>query len=131
VEAVSNPAKLGIIAGRGDLPVRLVEAARATGREVYVLAIKNQVEQPLDGIPHDWIRLGAAGKALDLLRANGVVDLVFAGAVKRPSLGALMPDAPRSPAARSAMTGCCAPSSPNSRPRGFTWSEPTTCCAGW
>lgn len=93
MEAVSKAAKLGIIAGRGDLPVRLVEAARASGREVYVLAIKNQVDQPLDGIPHDWIRLGAAGKALDLLRANGVVDLVFAGAVKRPSLGALMPDA--------------------------------------
>lgn len=93
MEAVSKPAKLGIIAGRGDLPVRLVEAARAAGREVYVLAIKNQVDQPLDGILHDWIRLGAAGKALDLLRANGVVDLVFAGAVKRPSLGALMPDA--------------------------------------
>ena len=93
MEAVSNAAKLGIIAGRGDLPVRLVEAARAAGREVYVLAIKNQVEHSLDGIPHDWIRLGAAGKALDLLRANGVVDMVFAGAVKRPSLGALMPDA--------------------------------------
>jgi DUF1009 family protein len=93
VEAVSKPAKLGIIAGRGDLPVRLVEAARAAGREVYVLAIKNQVEQSLDGIPHDWIRLGAAGKALDLLRANGVVDLVFAGAVKRPSIAGMMPDA--------------------------------------
>lgn len=90
---MSKAAKLGIVAGRGDLPVRLAEAARAAGREVYLLAIKNQVDQPLDGIPHDWIRLGAAGKALDLLRANGVVDLVFAGAVKRPSLGALMPDA--------------------------------------
>lgn len=92
-EAVSNAPKLGIIAGGGDLPVRLIEAARAAGRELYVLAIKNQADLALpDGIAHDWVRLGAGGKGLDLLRAAGVRDIVFAGRIKRPSLTALMPD---------------------------------------
>lgn len=91
---MSNSApKLGIVAGGGDLPVRLIEAARAAGRELYVLAIKNQADFALhDGIPHHWVRLGAAGKGLELLHAAGVRDVVFAGRIKRPSLGALMPD---------------------------------------
>lgn len=93
-EAVSSLSKLGIIAGGGDLPLRLIEAARAAGRPYYVLAIKDQAELTLGGdTPHDWVRLGAAGKGIDLLRANQVHELVFAGRIKRPSLGALMPDA--------------------------------------
>lgn len=92
MEAVSNVRKLGVIAGGGDLPLRLVEGARAAGRETYVLAIKNQADLELNGIPHDWVRLGAGGKALELLRAAGVQDVVFAGRITRPSLGALMPD---------------------------------------
>lgn len=91
---MSSAPKLGIIAGRGDLPLRLIEAARAAGRDFYVLAIKNQADLALgDDVPHDWVRLGSAGKGLDLLRAAGVREVVFAGGIKRPSLGALMPDA--------------------------------------
>lgn len=91
---MSSAPKLGIIAGSGDLPLRLIEAARAAGRDFYVLAIKNQADFVLaDDVPHDWVRLGAAGKGLDLLRAAGVREVVFAGGIKRPSLGALMPDA--------------------------------------
>ena len=91
---MSNAPKLGIIAGRGDLPLRLIEAARAAGRDIYVLAIKNQADCTLpDDVPHDWVRLGAAGQGLVLLRAAGVIEVVFAGAIKRPSLTALMPDA--------------------------------------
>jgi hypothetical protein len=91
---VSNLPKLGIIAGGGDLPLRLIEAARATGRPHYVLAIKNQAVLSLsDSTPHDWVRLGAVGRGIDLLRANQVQEVVFAGPIKRPSLGAMMPDA--------------------------------------
>jgi hypothetical protein len=43
-------------------------------------------------VPHAWCRLGAAAKALDLLRANSVTDLVLAGGVRRPSLSSLLPD---------------------------------------
>lgn len=91
---MSNAPKLGIIAGRGDLPLRLIETARAAGRDFYVLAIKNQADCALsDDVPHDWVRLGAAGQGLDLLRAAGVTEVVFAGGIERPSLTALMPDA--------------------------------------
>ena len=94
MEAVSSAPKLGIVAGGGDLPVRLIETARAAGRAFHVLAIKGQADLALgDDIPHDWLRLGAAGAAIELLRATGCREIVFAGRIRRPSLGALMPDA--------------------------------------
>jgi DUF1009 family protein len=84
---------LGIIAGRGALPRRLVENCRASGRSVFVLALEGEADQAtVAGVPHAWCRLGAAAKGLDLLRANGVAELVLAGGVRRPSLSALLPD---------------------------------------
>jgi DUF1009 family protein len=85
--------RLGIIAGSGGLPRRLVESARAAGREVFVLALEGAAEpQALDGVPHAWCRLGAAARGLALLRENEVSELVLAGGVRRPSLSALRPD---------------------------------------
>ncbi|MBT5414698.1 MAG: UDP-2,3-diacylglucosamine diphosphatase LpxI [Rhodospirillaceae bacterium] len=85
--------KLGIVAGGGDLPVKLVAACRAAGREVFVLALEGQADPAAaEGVPHVWIRMGAAGKALKTLREAGVQDLVMAGRVRRPSLSELRPD---------------------------------------
>jgi UDP-2,3-diacylglucosamine hydrolase len=36
--------KLGIIAGGGDLPVRLLEACRSVGREVFILGLEGHAE---------------------------------------------------------------------------------------
>lgn len=91
--AASGPGRLGIIAGGGNLPRRLVEAARGLGRGVFVLAIEGAAAaETVDGVPHAWCRLGAAAKGLALLRANNVCELVLAGAVRRPSVAALRPD---------------------------------------
>jgi UDP-2,3-diacylglucosamine hydrolase len=43
--------------------------------------------------PHEFIRIGAAGRILASLRANGCGDLVLVGPVRRPSLLDLRPDA--------------------------------------
>jgi hypothetical protein len=84
---------LGIIAGGGGLPRRLIEACRAGGRAVFVLALKGAAEpETVKGVPHAWCRLGAAATALGLLRDHGVTDLVLAGGVRRPSLAAVRPD---------------------------------------
>ncbi len=88
------PPKLGIIAGHGDLPIRLIEACQESGREMFVLAVKNQTDEALvTDVPHDWIRMGAGGKGLELLHQAGVRDVVFAGKFHRPSLAAMRPDA--------------------------------------
>src|SRR5260221_3784465 len=86
-------AKLGIVAGSGTLPRRLVDSCRATGRDVFVLALDGEAEpEALADVPHAWCRIGAAAKGLDLLRANDISELVLAGGVRRPSLAALRPD---------------------------------------
>jgi len=88
------PPKLGILAGGGVLPSRLIEACHEQGREVFVIAFEDYaIPEALTGIPHEWVRLGAGGKTLELLKENDVEELVMAGPVKRPSLSAMRPDA--------------------------------------
>jgi len=85
---------LGIIAGGGDLPRRLVDACAAQDRPVFLIALEGQIDpaEIPDGTPHIWIRMGAAGTILERLRAQGVTDVVMAGRVRRPSLAELRPD---------------------------------------
>lgn len=86
--------RLGLIAGGGVLPLRLLDACRASGREVFVVALEGQASPSLvdAGIPHAWARIGAAGRIVSLLHEAGVEELVMAGKVERPSLAELRPD---------------------------------------
>lgn len=85
--------RLGIVAGGGRLPRRLVEACRAAGRDFFVLALEGAAEpETVRDVPHAWCRIGAAAAGLSLLRENNVTELVLAGSVLRPSLGMLRPD---------------------------------------
>lgn len=85
--------KLGILAGGGELPQRVVEACRAAGREVFVLAFEGQTDpDTVEGVEHAWSRLGAAGSAIEILRQAEVSELVMAGPIRRPSLRELRPD---------------------------------------
>lgn len=87
------PGPLGIIAGSGGLPARLIESCHAAGRAVFVLALEGEADRDtVAGVPHAWCRIGGAASGLDVLRAHGVGELVLAGGVRRPSLAALRPD---------------------------------------
>jgi DUF1009 family protein len=84
---------LGIIAGSGGLPRRLVDDCRRKGRNVFVLALEGEADaETVAGVNHAWCRIGAAAKGLKLLREHGVTDVVYAGGVRRPSLAAIRPD---------------------------------------
>src|SRR5713101_1874336 len=85
--------RLGIVAGGGGLPRRLVESCRAAGRDVFVLALEGAAEpDTVRDVPHAWCRIGAPATGLALLRENNVSELVLAGGIRRPSLAALRPD---------------------------------------
>lgn len=85
---------LGILAGGGPLPGRVAAAARAAGREVFLVGFEGFAEPDvLAPYPHDFARVAAAGRILSLLRAHGCRDIVLIGPVKRPSLFDLRPDA--------------------------------------
>jgi DUF1009 family protein len=85
--------RLAIVAGSGEIPKRLLESCRAVGRPVFVLALEGHTDPALvSGVPHAWIRLGAAAEGFAALRSADVAEVVFVGPVKRPSLASLMPD---------------------------------------
>ncbi len=87
------PPKLGILAGGGDLPGRIIDACRETGRAFFVIAFEDQTDPgTVAGVDHAWVRLGAAGRAVRHLHDAGVKDLVMAGAIRRPAFAALRPD---------------------------------------
>lgn len=87
--------KLGIIAGRGELPRTLIHACDASQRPYFVLALEDAADEATvaaTGDNYAWIRLGAIGKALELLRKQHVEEVVLAGYVTRPKLSTLRPD---------------------------------------
>lgn len=85
--------KLGLVAGAGVLPARIVAACRAEARPFFVLALKGSTDPALvEDCPHAWIRPGAAGAGIAHCRNNGVKELVMAGPVRRPSFADLRPD---------------------------------------
>lgn len=84
---------LGIVAGGGSLPRRLVEVCQGSGRGAFVIAIENHTEPgTVQGVDHLWIRMGQSEKAVRALKEARVKDLVLVGAVKRPSMTELRPD---------------------------------------
>ncbi len=86
-------AKLGILAGGGELPALLIQACRQRGRDFHVLALKGQADEAaIAAAPHDWIRLGEYGQTLGRMRALGVTEVVFCGKVSRPPLSDLLVD---------------------------------------
>ncbi|MBE9606305.1 UDP-2,3-diacylglucosamine diphosphatase LpxI [Acetobacteraceae bacterium H6797] len=87
-------APLGIIAGGGQLPLKVAGAARSAGRPVYVIVLEG-FGNPADfqAWPHIVCRIGAAGRMLEWFREHGVKQLVLSGKVKRPSFLTLRPDA--------------------------------------
>ncbi len=85
---------LGIIAGGGAMPLRVAAAARAAGRDVFMVGLEGFAQPAsLAGWPHAMARIGAAGRILELLRAQGVREVVLIGTVKRPGFFDLRPDA--------------------------------------
>ena len=88
------PRVLGILAGGGVLPARVAAAAQAAGRAVFIVGLEGFAEPALLAPwPHELIRIGAVGSILAALRAHGCQDLVLIGAVRRPSMLDLRPDA--------------------------------------
>jgi UDP-2,3-diacylglucosamine hydrolase len=93
--------KLGLIAGNGQFPFLVLDAARSMGHEVTVVAIKEEASTAIEeavGTPGPkvsvhWISLGQLGGWLKILNQAGVTKAVMAGQVKHTKIfGGIVPD---------------------------------------
>ena len=91
--------RLGLIAGNGRFPFRVLEAARGLGHDVTVIAIKEEAFPELEdaaekvSAPLHRVSLGQLGKCINLLKSAGVTQAVMAGQVKHTKLFAdIVPD---------------------------------------
>jgi DUF1009 family protein len=94
----SHP-KLGLIAGNGRFPFLVLDAARAMGYEVTIIAIKEEafpdLAQSAARAPRaalHWVSLGHLGTFLDIMKKAGVTRAVMAGQVKHTKIFGIIPD---------------------------------------
>lgn len=86
--------KLGIIAGGGELPQKLLDWCDANHRPYYALAIHGNAQETYftRNIPHEWIRIGQAGTGFKRFKEEGVKEIILIGTIKRPTFAELVPD---------------------------------------
>ncbi len=86
--------KLGIIAGGGTLPRRLISYCQENQRPFFVLAVEGNAETDLvnENIPHIWLRLGQAGTGFKRMAKENVEEVVMIGTIRRPSFKDIIPD---------------------------------------
>jgi DUF1009 family protein len=85
--APDDAGSLGIICGGGSLPLVVADAASRHGRRVVMFALRGFADREVERFPCHWIVLGALGRFFRLLRQEGCRDLVFIGALTRPTFG--------------------------------------------
>lgn len=83
------PQKLGIVAGGGLLPARLRSFCHSKRTECFVVGLDGHADP---AISDHLMRIGEAGKIINLFREAGYSDLVLIGDVKRPGLAQMRPD---------------------------------------
>jgi len=92
--------RLGLIAGNGRFPFLLLDAARAHGLEVVVVAIKEETDPEMNtraaadpGVRVYWLSLGELSKLIDTFHAEDVARAVMAGQVKHKQIfSSIRPD---------------------------------------
>lgn len=84
--------KLGVIAGGGALPVKIVEACRARGAPFHMIRLAGYADPALKTMPGDDCAIGEIGKMARVLRENACDAVVIAGIVRRPDFSALKVD---------------------------------------
>jgi DUF1009 family protein len=84
---------LGIIAGGGELPLAVADAAQKAGRVIFILGLRGSAGAEIERFPHDLVSMGEPGKAFRLLKEHGCTEVLLAGQVARPRFADIKLDA--------------------------------------
>ncbi len=92
----SHNKKLGLIAGNGKFPFLVLDAARASGYDVVVIAIQEEAFPEIESrgaASVHWLSLGELSKLIETFQREGVNRAVMAGQVKHKQIfSAIRPD---------------------------------------
>ena len=88
--------RLGLIAGNGQFPLLVLDAAHAQGHEVVVAAIKEEAFPEIEShgaAAVHWLSLGELSKLIDTFKREGVSRAIMAGQVKHKQIfSSIRPD---------------------------------------
>jgi len=81
--------RIGLIAGNGTFPLLVLDAARAAGFDVVVIAIKEEAFPEIESggaTSVHWLSLGELSKLIETFQREGVQRAVMAGQVKHKQI---------------------------------------------
>ena len=84
-----------MIAGNGRFPTLALEAARKSGFEVVVVAIKEEASPELEPLAARfyWISLGALSRLIEICKQEGISQVMMCGQVKHAKIfSSIVPD---------------------------------------
>ena len=92
--------KLGLIAGNGRFPFLILDAARALGHDVTIIALTGEASPEIEdaaarppGAAVHWVGIGQVGTCIARLRDAGAAHVVMAGQVRHTKIfGGIVPD---------------------------------------
>ena len=87
--------RYGLIAGNGRFPLLALESARRLGHDVTVVAIQEEASAEVAAAAPrcHWISLGQLSKLIDILKQEGITEVVMAGQVKHAKIfSSIAPD---------------------------------------
>ena len=89
----SKPGPIAVLCAGGALPFAVIEAMRAAGRKVVIVAIDGIADPGLAHLGATWLSLGQLGKLFAFLRRESCAGVVLVGAMNRPTLRSMRIDA--------------------------------------
>jgi len=87
--------KYGMIAGNGRFPVLALETARGLGDEVVAIGLREEASPEIEALAArcHWISIGELSRLIEILKQEGITEVIMAGQVKHSSIFAsIRPD---------------------------------------
>src|SRR6516164_2739988 len=87
--------RYGLIAGNGRFPLLALESARRLGHQVTVVAIQEEASRDLEALAPGchWISLGQLSRLIEILKREGITEVVMACQVKHAKIfSSIRPD---------------------------------------
>lgn len=87
--------KYGLIAGNGRFPLLALETARSLGHEVVAIGISEEASREIEPLASKtyWISLGELGKLIEILKSEGISEVLMTGQVKHTKIfSSIRPD---------------------------------------